>query len=196
MKFEIKADWNTTVVSRNKYSEQFVSWFKDKFTYQFPQIAQNFEIADDTDHEGPIFMINNNSTEELSTFDLLNLWEASKSEQRPKVYHDLPGVVDFYSGEVGKVEIDPDIFEAVRILNEKGYETRASCSGHYVDKPTEGYIWITNVSDLPSSALLKITKSENPGVSIRWKASSKLALKNRWEYLLDYVNKLPAVNLL
>lgn len=69
---------------------------------------------------------------------------------RQETYHIIPNTKDFYSKQVGIVDVDPEIAEVVRLLNEKGYETKASCAAHLIDgKLTSGYIWLATLPALP-----------------------------------------------
>lgn len=134
------------------------------------------------------------------TFDLSYLmrdflsakyWE---DRDKNKIYYAVPKVIDFYSGEVGTVELDPDIAEAVRIFNEKGYQTIASCAGHInaitSKKPSAGYIWMAKYpSEKLPKGLVKC-KDRTGGNSIRWSPKTSKGLKTVHKVLLEYAHRV------
>lgn len=124
------------------------------------------------------------------TLDLAYLMRDFLNSNFHKTYHYMPGVIDFYSGKSGEVEVDPDIAEAVKIFNEKGYKTFASCSGHVVDLKAagtaRGYVWIEfkPINPLPRG-LFFYEKS------IRWHPRTERGLKKAQQSILKYACALP-----
>ncbi len=110
-----------------------------------------------------------------------------------KTYYEIPGTRDFYSTKVGVVEIDPDIAEAVRIFNEKGYETIASCAGHADKrrgfKAIHGYIWM---KAYPREKLPKgiFKDGHSSSQALRWKPLTENGLASVHKSLLAYAKRI------
>ena len=48
------------------------------------------------------------------------------------------------------IEVDELLIPTIRILNQKGYYTKACCSGHYYGQHSNGYIMFEEDIDIPS----------------------------------------------
>lgn len=191
----IKAEWTTTIIEKTLVSKKFKAWFDTSFGYLYPEIASNFEWETDADDEGPIYIVSNNFSSDMTTEQLYRLFVASKTPKKEKKYFTVPNAVDFYSGKADIVEIDENIAEIVKELNRKGYKTMASCSGHYIeDQTASGYIWIAN---FPKSPIPKGLKKDKPKdtdkISIRWNAKSLAQLEIKWKLLAKWVKSLPNI---
>lgn len=110
-----------------------------------------------------------------------------------KSYYDIPETKDFYGGSKTQVELDPDIAEAIKIFNAKGYITIASCAGHTVDLENggtaRGYIWMKNIPIEPMLDGIYID-GDDDRKSLRWDAKTVSQLKNCHKNLLRYANKV------
>ena len=96
------------------------------------------------------------------------------------------------------VEIDDDILEHIRLLNEKGYYTEYCCSGHLDDIWFRPYITFKDFYDFETqpkffeynkrlNGLYYIVKWENKTDS-EWR--NQIATESRKE-LLDWIKQLP-----
>jgi hypothetical protein len=120
--------------------------------------------------------------------------EEYEAEQKLKVYHEIPGATDFYSGKVGTVEVDPEIAEAVRIFNEKGYTTKASCAGHTNKKDSIKYYGYVAFYVKPSLRKLPKGLINDKGV-LRWHPRSENGLIKARTTLLAFAKSLKPKNL-
>lgn len=109
-----------------------------------------------------------------------------------KTYFEVPGVKDFYSFNIGLVEIDPEISKAIQILNQKGYKTIASCAGH-LDKKIQGrahgYILMEDYPDeaLPEGFVMTgRRRSGSDRMVLRWRANTKKILEKQHKDLLEW----------
>lgn len=107
----------------------------------------------------------------------------------------IPGVKDFYSDNVGKVDVDPGIAETCKILCSKGYTTIASCQGHFIKfgfKSAHGYIWMNDRAGIPQlrapKGVYQDTDSQNR--IIRWKPRTRKGLNRIHKELLKWAKAL------
>jgi len=117
--------------------------------------------------------------------------------KRRKKYFKVPDVKDFYSGRVGKVELDAEIKDAVKIFCELGYITIASCSGHRVkDKIdygygpvsyTEGYIWFER---MPAKRVPRGFRHDKFSSCLRWRNTSAREYREKHIRLLKWAKSL------
>ncbi len=111
----------------------------------------------------------------------------------------VPDAVDFYSGSEEWIELDPGIAFSVQLLNNYGYITVASCSGHYVPKygrVSEGYIWIQNFPEnVPLPPGFTKDSTTLGGSCIRWgrKVKTEEGLKKKWDELEVWAVELPKI---
>jgi hypothetical protein len=140
-----------------------------------------------------------NETDELLdkhfdlTFKIANLMreylvvQFEEGRRASKDYFHIPGVKDFYSTNVGTVELDAEIAEAITLLNKKGYKTIASCAGHEEGK--HGYIWL---DPIPKESLPKGLHLDS-GV-IRWRPRSSKGLARCQKIVLNYAKSINYLN--
>ena len=110
---------------------------------------------------------------------------------REKNYVKIEGVRDFYTGDLGMVDVDPEIAETIKTLCEKGYETKASCAGHKDFYAEHGYI--SFYSSPPPSILPDLVYRE--GTCLRWDIRyGPEAMNKVYNELLEWANRLPKLS--
>lgn len=133
------------------------------------------------------------------TLEIAYLMRDFIHEKHHKTYFNVPNTKDFYSDSVGEIELDPGIAESIKILNDKGYVTVASCSGHNNCKC--GYIWIANFPNkrVPNG-FTKDKSTAGAGHCIRWGSKdNRTELKNmkqleiKWVELRYWCESLPSI---
>lgn len=105
---------------------------------------------------------------------------------------DIPGVQDFYSDRIGRVDIDPAIAETCKILCSKGYTTVASCEGHFErgdGKTASGYIWLNGLPKIetPKGVYWNLNDGK---FSIRWRPRTQEGLDRIHKELLEWARAL------
>ncbi len=191
----VKCEFTTTIIERNKYTDKFKAWFDAEFSILFPETAANFQWQNGEDDDGQTYAVDNLSAEEMTFYSLFKLYRTYKTKKREKQYFDVPGAKDFYSANNDKVELDADIAKTIKILNSKGYITVASCSGHESADGTvsDGYIWIKDFpAYIPKG--FKKTINNDYGACMRWKAKTAKQLEIKLSTLEKWAKALPILS--